>query len=208
MSFFFPKQPVFFELLHDINKSIHAISILFQEFASDSSPDLEKYAHRAKEIEKEADKKTHAVIKKLNSTFITPFDREDVYLLAHELDDIVDLIESVVTNMHLYHITENVAAVQEFAPLFVEAAVCMEKMLEALRGQKYTDQLMEYKIKIHELEDKGDGIFMHSISTLLRTETNAMKALKEKDILEGLEHIMDKFQSVSDIIEGIIVKTS
>lgn len=208
MSLFFPKQPIFFDLFQDLNKSIQAVANLFQEFAEKGSQDAEEYAKRAKEIEKDADHKTHAIISKLNKTFITPFDREDIYLLAHEIDDIVDLIECVMMNIHIYHIIEEIPAVREFAPLMVEASHYMEKLIHALQGQKYTKELSDAKIMIHELEDKADIVFTKSISNLLRDETNAMKALKEKDILEGLEHVMDKFQSVSDIIEGIVVKSS
>lgn len=208
MSLFFPKQPAFYDLLLDINKSIQEIAKLFLEFSKEKAPDIEAYARRGKELERHADKKTHEVIEKLNSTFITPFDREDIYELAHELDDIVDLIESVLTNINCYHIQEKIPAVAEFAPLIVSAGEWMEKLLHILQKQKHTEQMKECKIKIHELEDQGDVVFMASISKLLKEETNAMKALKEKDILEDMEHIMDKFQFVSDIIEGIIVKSS
>lgn len=207
MGFFLPKQFVFFDLLEEVSSDLKKMAALFTEFASHFN-NFSHYSHRAKKIEREADKKTHQIIDKLNKTFITPFDREDIYLLAHELDDIIDLIENVIHNVELYQITEKVAAIDEFAPLIKEAAEYLEKILCCLRNQKYTPTLMELKIKIHELEDKGDTAFCKGISFLFNKEKDPITVIKLKDILESLENIMDKYQTVSDIIEGLIVKST
>lgn len=207
MSFLFPKQPIFFELLKDLHSELEKITVLFDEFSHEFNH-IEDYARRAKEIEHQADIKTHAIIDTLNKTFITPFDREDIYLLAHEFDDIVDLIENVIKFVGLYGITERIGAMAQFVPLINEATLELGKLLDSLHGQKYTEQLAQAKIHIHELEDQGDHFFSQAIGKLLREETDAIKVLKIKEILEGLEHIMDKYQKVSDIIEGIVVKSS
>ena len=207
MGFFLPKKVVFFDLLKDVSADLKEIAALFGEFARDFR-DIEKYAHKAKEIERKADLKTHEVINRLNKTFITPFDREDIYLLAHELDDIIDLIENVMHNIKLYQITRKIAAIDEFAPLIFEAADYLQKLLECLQKQKYTQEFLNIKIKIHELEDKGDETFRKGIGSLFQEEKDPIFILKLKDILESLEDVMDKYQHVSDIIEGIIVKSS
>lgn len=206
MKFFLPSQPVFFELLLDVCANLKKIAALFAELAANFS-DFEEYSRRAKEIEHEGDKKTHEIIDKLNKTFITPFDREDIYLLAHQLDDIIDEIENVIRDIHLYKITKKISAIEEFAALIVVTADHLEVMLKALQKQKNTPELVSAKIKIHELEDQGDAIFNKATAQLFNDENDPILLMKYKDIIEGLEEVMDESQKVSDVIEGIVVKS-
>ncbi len=207
MKSFLPKHAIFFELFLDLNKSLSEIVALAKEFSHNFN-NFEDYWVRAQEIEHQGDIKTHEIISKLNKSFITPFDREDIYLLAHELDDIIDLIEFVIHNIHLYGITNRVPAIDKFIVIIDKASVHLEALLVCLEKQKYTDELTDLKIKIHELEDEGDMLYNNSISELFRSSSDPIYILKMKDILSGLENIMDKFQKVGDIIEGIIVKSN
>lgn len=206
MSIFFPKQVIFFDLLKDLSSDLKDIAALFEKFAGHFQ-DFTSYSKKAKELEKKADLSTHKIIDKLNKTFITPFDREDIYLLAHNIDDIVDLIENVIHNIELYGLNRKVDAIEKFAPLIREAAHALDMLLECLRKRDYSDAFVNIKIKIHELEDKGDEIFGMAISKLFQEETDPIFVIKLKDILESLENVMDKYQTVSDIIEGIVVKS-
>lgn len=206
MKFLSPKKEVFFDLFRDESAVLGEMVALFVEFGAHFK-DFGEYSRRAKEIEHKGDAKTHEIIDRLNKTFITPFDREDIYLLAHELDDITDLIEDVIHNVELYHITRKVSAWAAFTPLIKEATEHVENLLEHLRKQKYTAELKNLIIKVHELEDKGDAVFAESIARLFAEERDPVEVVKQKDILEGLENILDKCQKVSDIIEGIIVKS-
>ncbi len=181
--------------------------VVFSELIANFN-DFETYLRKAKEIEKNADFKTHDIIEKLNKTFITPFDREDIYLLAHEFDDIVDLFEIVIRNINIYKVTRKLEAFDKFVPLMQEAAGTFEELFECLKGQKYTEKLIELKIKIHDLEDQGDNVFNEAIGRLFESGEDALYIIKLKDLLEGMENIMDKFQKVADIIEGIVVKSS
>lgn len=207
MSIFLPKQIIFYDLLKKVCIDLQAIAALYAEFA-EHFDDFEKYARRAKEIEKQADHNAHTIIDHLNKTFITPIDREDIYQLTRELDDIVDLIENVIQSIYLYKITKKPAAIENFAPLISTASALLYEMLDCLQKQKYTDRLIELKIKIHELEDRGDEIFSQTMGKLFEEETDPITVIKHKDIIESLENVMDKFQWVSDIIEGIIVKST
>lgn len=206
MSIFFPKQVIFFDLLKDLSSDLKDIAALFEEFA-EHFQNFTSYSKKAKECEKKADLSTHKIIDKLNKTFITPFDREDIYLLAHNIDDIVDLIENVIHNIELYGLKQKVDAIEEFAPLILEAAHALDMLLDCLRKRDYSDAFVNIKIKIHELEDKGDEIFGRAISKLFQEESDPIFVIKLKDILESLENVMDKYQTVSDIIEGIVVKS-
>lgn len=207
MKFFLPKQHNFFNLLKELNVFVGKIALLFEEFA-DSFDNFEDYAKKAKDIEGEADAKAHEIIDCLNKTFITPFDREDIYLLAHELDDIVDLIENVIQNIKIYQIQEKKEAFDEFAKLIVGASKKFDDLMDHFQGQKHTLELANLKIAIHNLEDRGDAIFQKAINELFAEEKDPVAIIKWKDIFENLERIMDKFQEVTNVIEGIIVKSS
>ncbi len=203
----FPKQPDFFNLFDEIVSIQSEMVELFLRF-SGRFEDFQSFAEKAKEIEKRGDKKTHEVINLLNGSFITPFDREDIYNLAHELDDIIDLIENVMHNCQLYGVKQKISSMPEFAGLMQKATKALSEMMVCLRKQKNSTALSEQKILIHDLEDQGDELFAKSISELFAKEQNVVELIKVKDILVNMENVMDHFQKVSDIIEGIVVKSS
>ena len=207
MKFFFPRQDDFFLLFAELNTIQEEMVTLLLELAKKFA-NTEDYAKRAKKIEHKGDEKTHAIIEKLNKTFITPFDREDIYELTHELDDIIDLIENLIREFHLYHIKDKPVALDEFVPLISLASQNLNKMLVCLKAQKHTPELENVKIKIHDLEDEGDAIYEKSIFKLFQSETDPITLIKQKEILEKLENVMDKYQRVSDIIESLVVKSS
>lgn len=205
MKFFFPKQPVFFDLFLKLHGHLREIALLFQEFSA-TFDDFEEFSIRAKDIEHRADMVAHDIVSTLNTTFITPIDREDIYLLAHELDDIIDLIENAIHNVALYGIKNKKPVISEFARLIVEASSEVGKLIEHLSRQKYTREFNSIVVKIHGLEDQGDFAFQKAIQELFEKERDPLTVIKWKDIIEELENVMDKYQKVSDIIEGIAVK--
>lgn len=207
LRFLLPQQPAFFNLFKELSVYLTEITGLFKELATTFN-DFKQYSQRAKEIEHRADAKTHEISDKLNKTFITPFDREDIYLLAHEIDDVVDLIENVIHNLELYHIHEKKEFIDEFANLFVTAADNLDKLMDCLANKKCAISFDTFKVKIHDLEDEGDVVFQKSIHNLFAEEKDCLAVVKWKDILENLEMIMDKYQRVCDVVEGIIVKSS
>jgi uncharacterized protein len=207
MNFLKPKQAVFYELLKNVSRSLSKLTELFLQLTTEFK-DFEGFAKKAKDLEHEGDDHTHAIIDKLNKTFITPFDREDIYSLAGKLDDIVDLLEDAIHNIYIYNLTENHPALKKFGELMSESSVCLADLLVCLEQQKHTDQLAKAKAKMHLLEDQGDELFSEAIASLFQDNSNPITIIKLKDILETLEDIMDKFQQVGDIIEGIVVKSS
>lgn len=206
MSFLLPKQLVFFDLIIELNTLLRKMVTLLVDF-SKKYDDFEKYTLKAEKIEHEADAKAHEIVQKLNKTFITPIDREDIFLLTHELDDIIDLIENVISNIYLYKITKKPKTMDKFVPLIVESSKYLEELLLSLKAKKYSgEETHQLIVKIHELEDDGDFAFHKSIEELFEKEKNPMTVVKLKELYEGLEYVMDKYQHVSDIIEGIMVK--
>lgn len=206
MSFFAPKTTDFIHLLKELSSEVNAIAQMHGEFI-DNFQDIEKYAVKAKDIEHRADQKVHNIINELNKTFITPFDREDIYALTHELDDLVDLIENVVKNIKLYGIKEKKKELVEFRDIIVKAAASLDTAVESLE-QKKIPLIKDHLLEIHKLEDQGDEIFARAIQDLFANEKDPINLIKWKDLIQEQENIMDKFQEVSNIIEGIIVKNS
>lgn len=206
MRFFMPKQIIFYDLLLKVSKTLQEMADLFAEFTRNFK-NFGEYVKKAKDLEHKADSETHEIIEKLNKTFITPFDREDIYMLAHQMDDIIDLMEDVIHNICIYQIKEKFTPMDEFAKLIVEASKCLDKLLHHLQKQKHTEELVAMKIRIHELEDKADAIFNSATTEMFKNGGDPIEIMKRKDILEGMEDTMDEFQRVSDLIEGIVVKS-
>ena len=205
LRFFLPKQSVFCDHITGLAQLQREMALNFSDLANSFS-DFEEHAQKAEDIEHRADDKTHEIIHELNNTFIIPFDREDIYKVAQELDDVVDLMENVINNVFVYGIKTKEPAFVEFAELIQEASEILVSMSECLGELKYTPRLSELKQKMHSLETKGDKIFRKTISEFFSNSHDPVRIIKWKDILEDLERIMDKYQEVGDTIEGIIVK--
>ncbi|MCX6762699.1 MAG: DUF47 family protein [Candidatus Moranbacteria bacterium] len=196
--FFLPKQSVFCEHMAELADIQREIALDFFDLAN-SFKDFEEHAKKAEELEHKADDKTHQIVRELNQTFIIPFDREDIYKVAQEFDDVVDLVENVISNI-------KESALIEFADLIKEASETLVKMSGCLVKLKYTVELRDLKQKMHDLETKGDRVFRKAVSEFIADGRDPVRIIKWKDILEDLENIMDKYQQVGDTIEGIIVK--
>lgn len=201
-----PKQLVFFDLLKELAGAQTQMAKLFLELTTEFK-DFHEFSKRAKELEHQTDMKTHELIDRLNKTFITPIDREDLYLLAHELDEIVDHIENVIHNIELYEIREKNPALEKFGYVIAQASHDLEELVDHFQEQKRTEYLLKLKVKIHEAEDQGDEIYQQAIQKLFKEEKDPIALIKWKDILENLEQVLDQYQRVSDIIEGVIVKS-
>jgi len=206
--YFLPKEPAFFEQFKQLNACIKEITDLSYEFVG-CFKDFKTFFIRAKDIEHKADSITHEIINNLNKTFITPFDREDIYALAQEMDDLVDLFEEIIQTIYIYQINEKKIGLEGFVDLMVKASIELDKLIiECFEKQKCTPCTKSHIVKIHELEDEGDLLYQKVIGQLFAEEKDPIMVVKWKDVYDDLEEIMDKFQKVSDTIESVIVKSS
>jgi uncharacterized protein len=205
LRFLLPKQAIFCEHIRELANIQREMAVNFSELAN-SFTDFESHAKKAQELEHKADDKTHDIVHELNQTFIIPFDREDIYKVSQELDDVVDLMENVINNIFVYGIKTKEEALVEFSGLIDEASQILVDMSICLNELKYTPHLRQLKKRMHDLETKGDKVFRKTISEFFANSQDPMRVIKWKDILEDLERIMDKYQEVGDTIEGIIVK--
>ena len=208
MKFLLPKEPAFRENFEAMSGCLREITAIFRE-CMDNYRDFDLYWQRSKEIEHKADTITHNIIDLLNRSFITPFDREDIYELIHEYDDIIDLLENTTHNIYLYEVPVKKPFMDEFAVLIGKASVALISLIdETFKHQKYTDKIWSLICEIHDLEDDGDNIYHRELRSLLNCEKDPILVIKWKDILGTVERIMDVYQNISNTLEGIVVNGS
>ncbi|MDI6698825.1 MAG: DUF47 family protein [Candidatus Saccharicenans sp.] len=208
MRFFLPKEPAFAQHFNDLSHCLSEITEVFYDFSKNFQSSAQHW-EKAKQIEHKADQIAHGVIKLLNQCFITPFDREDIYQLVHEIDDIIDLLENAIHNVYLYNLKEKKYFIDDFASFAREATERLNLLVaEIFKSQKYTPYIGELIRNIHELEDRGDLVYARSLQELFAEEKDPVSIMKWKDILFILETIMDVYQRVSNTVEGIVVKSS
>jgi predicted phosphate transport protein (TIGR00153 family) len=155
--------------------------------------------------EQDGDRITHEIVQRLNATFVTPLDREDIYALATQLDDIVDYIEEAADFMGLYKIEAPMEQAQGLAEVLVKSCEQLNELLAHLRGFK---DLEQYWIEIHRLENDGDRISRDAVASLFAGGTDPMVVIRWKDIFAVLERAIDSTETAAHILEGIVIKNS
>ena len=166
----------------------------------------EAVAARMREIEHQADEATHEIIRKVNSSFITPFDREDIHGLAANLDDCMDLMDAAVDLIVLYRIGELPAGVAHQVEVLTRMSELTAEAMPKLRSMK---DLTEYWIEINRLENQADQIYRRLLAELFNGQaTDAITIMKHKEVIEELEAAADAFEAVAHKVEGIAVKES
>lgn len=206
MKFLFPKQTNFLDHYRELGGCIKNMSDLFSEFAR-KFDDPQKYYLKAEKIEHKADDITRDIVNELNRTFIAPFDREDMYAMAYEIDEIVDLIENVIHNIYLFDIKEKEASLEKFSNLIVAACENLDKLIAECFKNKVNEKNIEiWMNKIQKLEDEGDEVFKSALGRIFAKGNDPLEAVKWKDIVEDLEEVMDQFKKVSGIIVRVMVK--
>jgi uncharacterized protein len=200
---FLPKEEQYFALLKQMTSYIYDAAHSLTELMADSEGDYNKHARHIKSIEDSCDDLIHSIVTKLNKSFITPFDREDIYTMAGALDDIVDLIDDSARAMVIFNVSESTAHAREFADVILRMAVQLHEAISALeRPADIGPRLVE----LHRLENEGDDIYHTAIAELFRETADPLTVIKWKEIYEKLESAVDRCESVANIIESIIIK--
>ncbi|MGI8523562.1 MAG: DUF47 domain-containing protein [Nocardioides sp.] len=199
-----PTDTSFYVLFSKAASHLVGGAALLTEMLGDAA-DREEVARRMRDAEHEADETTHEIVRKVNSTFVTPFDREDIYALASGLDDVMDMLDEVVDLILLYEVK---VLPSEFLALVEVIQRCADITADAMpRLQSMTD-LDEYWIEINRLENAGDKSYRRTLAMLFNGDYKAIEVLKLKDIVESLEGAIDAFEKVANIVEQITVKES
>jgi uncharacterized protein len=197
-----PREESFYDLF--VQQATHLVtgSELLQDLVQNFD-DVPAKARRMHDIEHEADEATHEVMRRLNTTFVTPLDREDIHELASSLDDVMDHMDAAADLLVLHKIEKPLPEMLSQADLLARAA---ETTVEAMKILPKFDRLEEYWVEINRLENEGDRIYRQGIADLFGGDFKAMDVLKWKDIIDELEAAMDEFEDVANTLEGIALK--
>jgi uncharacterized protein len=155
--------------------------------------------------EQEGDRITHDIIRRLNETFVTPIDREDIYALASALDDIVDFTEEVADYLGLYRIEAPMEQAQRQAHVLLHAC---RQVSEAIQRLRNFDDISHFTVEVNRLENDGDRIVREAVASLFHGGIDPMVVIRWKDIFERLEAAIDACEKVANILEGIVIKNS
>jgi len=201
---FRPVDGTFYDLFAESAQHLVVGAGLLAEMLAEGA-DRESVASRMRDAEHAADETTHAIVRRVNSTFITPFDREDIYALASGLDDIMDFMDEAVDLILLYDVTE---LPSELSTQVEVIQRCAELTSEAMPKLQSMKDLQEYWIEINRLENAGDKSFRRTLAKLFNGSFEALEVLKLKDIVTSLESAIDAFEKVANSVEQIAVKES
>src|SRR5450759_1614120 len=200
-----PKEDSFFELLAtlagDLVNGARELTNLLGVWHSER----EAVASRMRDIEHAADESTHAIMRKVNSSFITPFDREDIYRLASHLDDCMDLMEAAADLIVLYRIGDLPDGISAQVEVLARMAELTAEAMPRLRSMR---NLSEYWIEINRLENQADHIYRELLAELFNNGADAINVLKLKEVTDELEAAADAFETVANQVESIAVKES
>ena len=205
---FTPKEPKFFPILKEMSEVILVASDLIIECVQNSDHEAAiEYYKKIKEQERRGDELSNRVFDELNSTFITPFDREDIHHLADRLDDVTDFINSCAKKIALYNPKKMPQDAVKLAENIKEAAVFINKAVDELDVlKKNSKKIKEYCHELHVLENKADDLYENFLIQLFENEKNAVEIIKQKEIMSELEKANDAAETVGKIIKTIIVK--
>jgi predicted phosphate transport protein (TIGR00153 family) len=199
-----PRDREFFDLFEEAGGNILRAAGLLEEMLR-AFPERNELARDILICEQDGDRVTHDIIQRLNQTFVTPIDREDIYELASALDDVVDYTEEVSDYLGLYRIEAPMVQSQELARVLHACARQIAEAMPRLRGFK---DISHYTVEINRLENDGDRIVREAIASLFDNGIDPMVVIRWKDIFERLEEAIDATEHVANILQGIVIKNS
>lgn len=201
---FAPKDREFFDLFEEAARNIARAADLLDQMLV-AWPDRKELARAILVCEQEGDRITHDIIHRLNATFVTPIDREDILALASALDDIIDYTEEVADFLGLYRIEAPMEAAQRMANILVQTT---RQVAEAMPRMRSFRDINHYTVEINRLENDGDRVLREALAALFEGGTDPLLVIRWKDIYERLEQAIDACEHVANLLEGIVIKNT
>jgi predicted phosphate transport protein (TIGR00153 family) len=199
-----PREERFFEDFMALGEQIRLGAGMLKQMVATDPPDAAK-VEAIKEIEHACDRVTRAIIDRLNRTFVTPLDREDIHALASSLDDVMDAIDAAAAVIRLYRITNVRPGARRLVEIVCEA---VDKITQALAALDERDGVLELAARITQLEHEADRVHQDAVVELFDQEADPIVVIKWKEILDFLEAATDRCEDVANLLEGVIVKHS
>ncbi|PKM96760.1 MAG: DUF47 domain-containing protein [Elusimicrobia bacterium HGW-Elusimicrobia-3] len=202
---FLPKEERFFDFLTQQAENLMKAAEFFKAAIKDGRLD-EDEVKKIHALEQEGDTLAHEITDMLNRTFITPIDREDIYALANQLDDVLDMLNAMAGRMKLYKLNPSDEHFAQFIDLIDQAAAALANAVKHMSDTKRQRRVLDYCIEINRLENLGDSVREKAIGSLFENEKDPMMVIKWKEIYEVAEGTLDKCEHVAKVIESILVK--
>jgi predicted phosphate transport protein (TIGR00153 family) len=199
---FIPRDEQFFGLFNEMASEIRGAARLLEALFATDPPDISK-VDLIKDAEHRCDALTHDAIQRLHRTFITPFDREDLYALAASLDDVMDTIDHAAALVRMYRITTVRPGARELTRTVLNSADRLHTALESLAAKR---PVQPHAVEINRLENEADRSYQIAVETLFQSEHDPIMVIKWKELLDSLEEITDACEDVANVIEGVVVK--
>lgn len=201
------KEEIFFDMfVKAADKSCQAAKLL-DDLVTDYVC-VDKKIDAIEEIEHECDLLVHDIMKQLNKSFITPIDREDIFEIAKELDNITDAIESTAHRFRMFGIESIPTDAKTLASLIVTCTEELKGVMAEMKNMKTSKTIIPKVIEVNRIENMGDKVFREAITTLLSTCQNSVEVIKWKEIYEFLENTLDACEDVANIVEGVVMKNA
>jgi len=201
---FVPRDREFFDLFEEAGANILRAADLLDRMLR-NYPETKELAREILLCEQEGDRITHDIVQRLNQTFVTPIDREDILELASTLDDIVDYTEEVADYLGLYKVEAPMEQAQRLAHILMQAARQISEAMPRMRDFK---DISHYTVEIHRLENEGDRVTREAIASLFDNGIDPMVVIRWKDLFERLEEAIDATERVANTLSGIVIKNS
>ena len=199
-----PHETKFFDLFAELSTHMNEGARLLRSIMEDPH-DLAIRVQQMQDIEHRGDKATHAIIAKLNQSFITPFDREDIHRLASSLDDVLDFINTAATRMVMYKIAQPTEAAAELAGILVLQS---EELARGVSLLEKNGKVMQHCDEVNRLEDEADQVSRKAIGELFEHEKDPIQLIKMKELYEVLETATDKAEDAANVLEAIVLKSA
>jgi uncharacterized protein len=206
MSFnFIPKETKFFDMFDKQAEKIMEVTLYFRDVVNHGKCGDEEI-RRLRDYEHTCDSITYEIVDKLNHTFITPFDREDIHSLTHEIDKLVDMLYNVAKRLKLYKFKTTNPDIVQFTELIEQSVNFLCQGIRGLRNMKNVTSIRNAFIKVHQLENSGDILRDVVIEKLFSKTKDPIKIIQSKEIFEGLETVLDICEDIAKLIDSILVK--
>ncbi len=199
-----PRETKFFDLFSDVAGNLTEGARLLHAILGDFT-NVEIRVEKLKELEHRGDDLTHTIMTKLNQTFITPFDREDIHRLASSLDDVLDFVNAAAQRLVLYKIRSAPPVAQELAALIVRQA---EELNRAVNLLEKTNGVLDHCVEINRLEDEADRVCRVAVGGLFEHEKDPIALIKMKELYEVLEMATDKAEDAANVLEAVVLKSA
>lgn len=200
-----PKDTRFFDIFAEMVSNLAEAARLLKQTLDDFQ-DVDRRVQQLKDLEHRGDEMTHNVLTKLNQTFITPLDREDIYRLASSLDDVLDFVYAAGVRLIMYKITSAPPAASQLAEIIVKQT---DQLMNAVTQlEKKHDHVLEYCVEINRLENEADQVARSAIATLFEKEKDPISLIKLKELYEVLETATDKAEDAANVLEGVVLKSA